>query len=332
MSELVLSVVVPARNATAHLPRCLAALRASTGVPREVIVVDDASDDGGRTADVAREAGARLLSTPRRGGPGAARNLGARAARAPILLFVDADVVVHDDTLLRVRNAFAADAGLAALFGSYDTRPADPGPVSQFKNLVHHHVHQHGARRASTFWAGCGAVRRELFLALGGFDESYARPSIEDIELGVRLVRAGHRVALDPDLQVTHLKRWTLSGLLRSDVLDRAVPWTRLILRERQLPADLNLKPGQRVAAGCAVLFVAALLLAPLRPLALLAGGLAIGLLVWLNRDLLRFFVRQRGLRFAALVALPLQVGYYLWSLLGLALGIASHLLRGRRP
>jgi glycosyltransferase involved in cell wall biosynthesis len=331
VSELELSVVVPARNAAPHLRQCLAALRACSDVAREVIVVDDASDDDDRTAGVAREAGARLLSTPRRGGPGAARNLGARSAGAPLLLFVDADVLVRPDTLARVRRAFAEEPGLCALFGSYDTTPSDPGPISQFKNLVHHHVHQQGSARASTFWAGCGAVRRELFLAMGGFDESYGRPSIEDIELGVRLVRAGHAIALLKDLQVTHLKRWTLPGLLRSDLLDRAIPWTELILRERRLPADLNLKPGQRLAALCAVALLGALLLAPLWPPALLAGALALGLLVLLNLELLRFFARQRGLGFTVLVALPLQIAYYLWSLLGLGLGVLHFLSRRGR-
>ena len=83
--------------------------------------------------------------------------------------------------------------------------------VSQYRNLLHHFVHQEGNPEASTFWAGCGAVRRAAFDAVAGYDEArFRRPSIEDIELGYRLRRAGYRIRLDRDLQCTHLKRWRL--------------------------------------------------------------------------------------------------------------------------
>ena len=66
--------------------------------------------------------------------------------------------------------------------------------VSQYKNLFHHFVHQDASGTATSFWAGCGAIRRDIFLRLGGFNTAYKRPSIEDIELGYRLTRAGHRI------------------------------------------------------------------------------------------------------------------------------------------
>ena len=63
--------------------------------------------------------------------------------------------------------------------------------VSQYRNLLHHFVHQHGHAEASTFWAGCGAIRRAAFDAVGGFDAArFPRPSIEDIELGLSAPRA----------------------------------------------------------------------------------------------------------------------------------------------
>src|SRR5205807_8681242 len=63
----------------------------------------------------------------------------------------------------------------------------------------------------STFWAGLGAVRRDAFEAVGGFDaERYLVPSVEDIDLGARLATTGHRIELDPAVQGTHLKAWSL--------------------------------------------------------------------------------------------------------------------------
>ena len=158
-----------------------------------------------------------MRSACRARGPAAARNTGAQAASAPLVFFLDADVAVHPDTFGRAVARFEADPGLAALFGSYDDCPAAPGLVSQFRNLLHHYVHQQGsfvddARPARTFWTGCGAIRRQVFLDLGGFDpQLYRRPAIEDIELGYRLTRAGCRIDLARDIQATHLKRWTLA-------------------------------------------------------------------------------------------------------------------------
>ncbi|MDF2754156.1 MAG: pglI 2, partial [Gaiellaceae bacterium] len=82
-------------------------------------------------------------------------------------MFVDADVEVHEDAFQRIRSAFNGDPGLAAIFGSYDDAPGADGIVSDFRNLLHHHVHHQGAGVATTFWAGLGAIRREVFLDLG---------------------------------------------------------------------------------------------------------------------------------------------------------------------
>src|SRR5690606_15349386 len=106
-----------------------------------------------------------------------------------------------------------------AVFGSYDTRPAAPNFVSQWKNLSHHFVHQHGHPNAQTFWAGCGAIRKPVFQAVGGFDQSYRGATIEDIELGYRLRQSGFRVLLDPAVLCTHSKRWTAWSSWKTDLL-----------------------------------------------------------------------------------------------------------------
>jgi glycosyltransferase involved in cell wall biosynthesis len=243
----VISVVVPVRNDAGRLQKCLSSLGRSSHLDHEIIVVDDASTDG--TARVAEQSGATLIRLDRRSGPGVARNHGAFAAKGEILVFVDADVCVHEDTLALFSAAFSEAPPPDAVFGAYDASPAEPALISQYKNLSHHFVHRQNAGEATTFWAGCGAMRRSVFLDLGGFDPAYNRPSIEDIELGVRLHRSGRRVLLRPQIQATHLKRWTLAGLLKSDIWDRAVPWTELSLRDGHLPNALNLKAVQRVSA-----------------------------------------------------------------------------------
>ncbi len=237
---MTISVIVPAYNAAAYLEISLSRLAVSSEAPLECIVVDDGSTDG--SAEVARRFGTKVLSTGGRAGPARARNIGAQAAQGDILFFLDSDVSVHGDTLERVRRSFESDPGLDALIGSYDASPGSKDFLSQYKNLMHCYVHQQGKQEACTFWSGCGAIRRDVFFKHAGFDESYARPAIEDIELGYRLRAAGRRIILDKELLVKHLKRWTFWGLLKSDILDRGIPWTELILRDRYLPNDLNLE------------------------------------------------------------------------------------------
>ncbi len=198
-------------------------MRASSYAACEVLVVDDASTDDG--ADICRRKKVRVLQLPRQSGPAAARNYGATRARGDVLFFVDADVLVRSDTLARVAGHFLNNPGVAAVFGSYDNSPAEQNFLSQYKNLYHHFVHQQASHEAVTFWAGCGAIRRDVFEAVGGFDQDrYAEPSIEDIELGYRMRRMGHRILLDKELQVKHLKQWKMGSLLRADVLNRALP------------------------------------------------------------------------------------------------------------
>lgn len=168
-SRLSLTAVVPATDHPDSLARCLQAIRQANDAPEEIVVVDECGLPG----------------------PAAARNDGARRAGGDILFFVDADVLPHADAFERIRSAFESP-DLIAVFGSYDDAPEAKGTVSSFRNLLHHHVHQQAAGPAATFWAGLGAVRREAFLSVGGFDpERYPTASIEDIELGTRLAPVG---------------------------------------------------------------------------------------------------------------------------------------------
>ena len=324
-----LSIVVPAYNASRDLPECLAALRADAPADAELLVVDDASPDD--TAAVAKAAGATVLRLARNGGPGAARNEGVGQAAGDLILFVDADVVVAPGAITRLTRAFADDPGLAALFGSYDDRPRAPGVVSRYRNLLHHFVHHEGRAEASTFWAGLGAVRRAIFLDVGGFDAArFPRPSIEDIELGYRLRRAGHRIRLDPTVQGTHLKRWTLLSMIQVDVTRRALPWARLILETANAPADLNLRASQRLSAGLAGLAVLGLAVAPLAP----APGLGVAVaalagVALLNRRFYALLWRRGGIPLLA-AGFPLHVLFFLYSAASVAFVALEARLRGR--
>jgi len=330
-----IDIVIPAFDAAAFLPRSLpAALAAAEG--RRVLVVDAGSRDG--TGALAEDLGAEVLRLPRRAGPAEARNAGIAASTADIVLMLDSDCVPHRDVVVRVARAFAEDGDLVAVFGSYDADPPERGFFSLYMNLRHHFTHQRGRREASTFWAGCGAVRRSAFARAGGFDaERFPRPMIEDVELGLRLARLGS-LRLDPELRVTHLKRWTLGSVVATDVARRAIPWTELIVESGSVPDDLNLRWNERVAAMLAPL----VLLAPLTiPLAWRAGGPGLGLLaaapvlasVWLQRELLACFAGAGGAVFGVLGWLFHQV-HLTYAAATMAVWVPVHGLRrlvGRR-
>jgi hypothetical protein len=302
------SVIIPATDDPDTLDRCLAAIERAVHPPDEVIVVDGPSGDG----------------------PAAARNAGVVRASGGILIFVDADVEVHDDAFARIHAAFARDSDLVAIFGSYDAAPSAHGVVSTFRNLLHHYVHQSADRDATTFWAGLGAVRRDAFVAVDGFDEvRFKDPSVEDIELGLRLAAAGGCIKLDPDIQGTHLKRWGLRSMVTTDVCRRGTPWTALVLDHGASAARLNLRGRPLAAAALFTASIGALLLGRPR----LAAPLASGYLI-LNARFYRLALRSGGVR-DAVAGVALLAVHNAAALASIPLGVVSfgkHRLRRRRP
>ena len=306
--------------------RCLAAIAGADPRADEVVVAVDGPVAGAR--QTAEGYGFRVIETADRAGPASARNLGAEATTAPLILFVDSDVVIPPDTAGRVASYLAGRPDVAAVFGSYDERPSASGFVSQYKNLFHHFTHQHGAREAATFWTGCGAIRRAAFESVGGFDSRQAW--LEDVELGYRLRAAGHRIHLDPTLQATHLKRWSFATMVRSDVLHRALPWTDLIHRYRKLPNDLNLRVAGRISVALLLALVASLAAAAWWPVAVIASLAAAIALLAVNWPYYRFLGRRRGVVFAAR-AVPVHWLYLLYSGVVFALGSAWYAMGATR-
>ncbi len=332
------SVIVPAHRCAVTLRKALEALRRSDlpGSQWELVVVDDASgDDTPAVATAYADRVVVLVGTHR--GPAYARNRGAEVARGNVLAFVDADVCVHGDALRRMLALLTEHPDVGAVFGAYDTAPSAHGLVSRYANLVHHYVHVHGAGDAETFWAGCGAVRRHVFESVGGYDERrYTRPQIEDIELGHRIRDAGRRILLRPEIQCTHLKRWTLRSMIVASVRDRGVPWVELLLEDgtNARASALNVNTAEQrytmlvgiAAIGVVISVIAGNVWWLLPSAALLAGALAGSV------ALLRWLWHQGGARLA-LAGVALRVLYYGLNGVSVAYGTARYFYnRGGTP
>jgi glycosyltransferase involved in cell wall biosynthesis len=208
---LAVSVVIPTVGRPDALDRCLAALPAP-GPALEIIVVDDrpAGSPGGLVVG-AMPPGVRTL---RSGGSGAAgaRNAGARAATGEVLVFLDDDLVPAPGLIDRHRAAHAGDTDVFAV-GYSPPRPAQDTWVARAAGLWWEDHFAAMARR-DRFWAtdllsGNVSLRRERFLALGGFSEQFGRLRREDWLFGATVLRAGVAVRYLPDAVAHH--EYTLS-------------------------------------------------------------------------------------------------------------------------
>jgi cellulose synthase/poly-beta-1,6-N-acetylglucosamine synthase-like glycosyltransferase len=176
------------------LERAVRAVECAASPPEEVIVIDD----------------------PEHRVSAAARNAGARRAAREILVFVDADVKIHADAFARIRAAFDGDPTLTAVFGAYDDESNGGSVISDFRNLLHHHVHRQSAVFATTFWTGLGAVRRDAFLRVGASTRRWRGSETSTSVCALR--REGGVIVLDPSIQGKHLKRWTLTSMIGKDL------------------------------------------------------------------------------------------------------------------
>ena len=337
-----ISIVIPAHNAAETLGDCLQAILSSDQAEYEVVVVDDASTDA--TARIAEELGCRVVRLPENAGAAQAKNIGVRHAQGDVVLFTDADIVLQSNTLRLVAEDLA-DPALAGVVGLLGQKLKYGNFSSQFKNVWMNFTYRRLAESrgaecgVGVFFTSLAAIRREVFVQMGGFDTHYLGASVtEDIEFGQRLLTAGHQIRLDQRLAVEHLKHYNLGSLLRTD-LERAFGLTKTWLRKRLEPARRS--SGQRYYASVPWFFVLGVPLAWLLPgLAVCALSTAQPRCVWLamldfgaiqvlNVAFLNALRRAGGLRFGLLSCLFLPID--LWaSGLGV-LWATLHYLAGNR-
>jgi GT2 family glycosyltransferase len=290
------SIVIPVYNAEATLAECLTRVFQAPFESFEVVLVDDGSTD--RSRAIAQTFPVRIVPSPGRVGPAVARNIGARAAVGEILFFIDSDVMLRPDSLARLADAFE-DPTVDAVCGVQSAEMRHQDLVSQYKNLWMRWTYLRHTGSVPLFYTTAAAMRRDAFLRVGGFDESYATPNVEDTAFGQKLARLGLSVRVHPWLEVEHVKQYSLRSLLRTDFL-RAVSLTRLKLRHPDALAENNTSVPTSYIASVGVIGLGVLALAVGLALdagvpALVATGAFAALAVALNAEFLAAIRASEG-------------------------------------
>lgn len=242
-----ITVVIPVRDRPEQLDRALSALH-----PLPAIVVDDASVEPLAVGQVAERHGARVLALAVNQGPASARNIGLAAVDTPLVAFVDSDVEVTADVLVRLAQHFA------------DPRVALVGPrVVSLSRSPHPRWHERhdeaassldlGARAcavrpgAAVGWLPSACVVGRVDLLGDGFDDELRIG--EDVDLVWRLVAAGHTVRYDPSVVAHHDTRPTVAGWLGRKFA-YGTGGAVLARRHGDHTAVARLSPAMALAAG----------------------------------------------------------------------------------
>jgi len=256
-----LSVIIPTRNRVEVLTETLERLIGQeTELPFEVFVVDDGSTDSTVMTVRSLAEHARvpvLVLEQERRGPAAARNKGIAAARGSACLFIGDDTWPRADLVERHgRLHRRRPEPELALLGHVEWAPESrPSPFMDWLNcgiqFDFDQITDHEDVRGSCFYTANVSAKRSFLLTNGGFDEAFTRAAFEDIELGLRLERAGLRLVYDPAAVVEHFHPYDLPASLRRM---RTLGSSVVILHDRVPDWPLPRRPGARHRAKATVL------------------------------------------------------------------------------
>jgi len=318
-----MSIVIPVKNGAATLESCLRSIKRSYYKNFEVIVVDDHSTDG--TVEIATQHHCTVLAAEEGSGANNARNFGARQAKGEILVFLDSDIVVARETLLGIVETLE-DPFTDAVVGIYTAKHRHETFVSQYKNLWVRYSYIKSPPAIDWLFGAISGIKRPVFEKLGGFNTALlARHGHDDIELGKRFAQAKLNIVLNMEIEVEHLKHYTLLSFIKNE-FHRSVGFAELATKFGETTQSLkrgfvNVYPVFVLSTlfSLLVLGVAAATLLGWLSDWYLIGAAAAYLL--LNLRFLNYLEQVRGL-FAMLVMVPFLFIDHLVCLVGSVVGV----------
>lgn len=293
-----LSVVIPNYNGSATIGRCLEAVYSSGFSSFEVIVIDDCSEDD--SVGIIERFPCKLLRLEKHSGASKARNTGAANSSGGILFFTDADCILKEDTL-RVAFETAQEKGPDVVVGgTYTRKPCDDSFFSAFQSVFINYFETKNAGNPDYIATHAMVIHTETFKKSGGFREDFL-PIIEDVEFSHRLKKEGVRLVTNPRLAVGHIFNYSLAASLKN-AFKKARYWTMYSVKNRDLFADSG-TASLELKANTVSYFASILSMIPWFlfkiPAFLWLPPLLFGCNLFLNRKLLRAFLKAGGIFFA---------------------------------
>lgn len=315
-----ISIIIPLYNAERTLEKCLKAVFDSTFQDLEVLVVDDGSTDS--SIGIAQSFPCRVLKLPNNQGPSVARNCGARNAKGDVLLFIDSDIVIQRDTI----NLFVDSLkSYCAVFGIYTQKPGTDGLLSLYQNFYAHKSIKETRELTSMLYSYCVAIKKDAFLQMGGFDESWRRPTFEDVQLGLRLTENGYQIYLNKNIKVVHHPNFTIKRFIRN-YFYKSLDLSKLMLSKKRLTLNdegwTNRKNLISLIAGLSI--PPFLISSFFSQWFMLPFLLALSIFLGMNMGFYRFIARQKPL--AVLNALFLNLAVQIISAFGIIIGLEEFL------
>lgn len=252
-------MIIPVKVNDETIVACLKAVCKSTLNNFEVIVLLDGWESLDYFQAWKNDTRVRIIPYPK-SGPAVCRNYGVKISNGTWISFVDSDVLIEENTLAEALHSLKEN-GEDGLIGSYDNSPFAPSLVSKFRNILHHHHHQRNHLKTGVFWGAFSVIKKKAFEDVGGFDENFDLPSVEDVELGIRLANRGYLVRINAAIQVKHLKNWTFYNWMKTDIFLRAKPWTVLMFRYGKRAGNhLNTDSVEKISAMFTLLTIGLLI------------------------------------------------------------------------
>jgi glycosyltransferase involved in cell wall biosynthesis len=291
------SVIITAKNSALTLVRCLESVFANILLPEEVIFIDCGSSDA--SYDIAGQYSLRAVSLAKSFGKGAGRNHGARLATTDVLVFIDADVVVPPDAFSRVSEKLNENPDLAAVNGLLSKECPAPDFYSQYKNLYMNYRFKQMPDNIDFLFTSFSAIRSESFIPFS--DDLKAK----DTEAGQKMSKhQGKSIYFDRELEVLHLKRYTLRSILHNTFIV-AYGWARIFWKLQGLEDLLKKRRfahssmDQILSVIASFLVFACLLLALVGvPYISFISLICFLLFLVLNYHFFSFLYREKGTRF----------------------------------
>ncbi len=324
------SVIIPVKNGGQTLESCLRSIKRSYYKKYEIIVVDDHSTDN--TIDITKHFQCTVIQAEDGKGANAARNLGAQNAKGEILMFLDADIVIARETMLGIIETLE-ETHIDAVVGIYTAKHRHETFVSQYKNLWVRYSYIKSPPAIDWLFGAISGIKRPAFEKLGGFNiDLLARHGHDDIELGKRFARESLAIVLNMDIEVEHLKQYTLLSFIKNEY-HRSAGFAELAIRFGETTKSLksgfvNVYPMFIVSTlfSIALITVVAATLFGYFSNWYVAGA-AVGLYLFMNIRFLNYLEQVRGL-FAMMVMVPFLFIDHMTCFVGSIVGILKGLMK----